>query len=145
LLDKRLKDISLGAIIGLGLSLPLLYDRGFFSPIPYAYVELLEHSIAPDGDYLTTFNFEKNGCVFQEIQGFGEYLDRWVPVPITFHTDESFSTVENQGDRLKGSQTIHIRFETNDGLYTTLELRTRHLCDGEPVDRVFATLRTKDL
>lgn len=144
LLDKRITDVSLGAILSLGLCVPLLYDKGYFSPIPYAYVELLEGTIAEDGDYQLKYAYEKNGCVQQDLQGYAEYLGRWTQVPITYYTNEPHKT-EGVEDNFMGPEMLQVRFDTNASVYSTLELRTRHLCDGEPVDRVFSTIRTKDL
>lgn len=145
-MQSRTKDLVLGALVGLFLSIPILYKNGYFLPIPYSYVELVEEKRL-ENELLLSFNFEKNACVFEDVRVFGQYLGRWTLLDHRWFEEEDGTYrffAEGQGDRLKGSQTVNLAVLVKKTSYTKIEIRTRHICDGKVVDRVFATITPKE-
>ena len=100
-------------------------------PIPYRDVRVVEQWV-DDGWLHITATFIKSDCEFVSLVPVGHGLgvthvlnwrDREVP----------------QGDRLRGKTTLRIDMAPLDGL-DYIDVRTRHDCDGETVDKVFARL-----
>lgn len=100
-------------------------------PIPYRDVRVVEQWVS-DGWLHITATFIKSDCTFVSLVPVGHGLgvtqvlnwrDRDVP----------------QGDRLHGLTTLRIDMTPLDGL-DHIDVRTRHDCAGQQVDRVFARL-----
>jgi hypothetical protein len=102
---------------------------------PYMDVEITEVE-RTDGGYVVHANFIKTDCTFKRLEVFGSntgvlvYLD-WSALDGSPATDY---------DRSTGKQHMIILVNTTDVDYDTLEIRTRHACDGVAVDKVFATI-----
>lgn len=102
---------------------------------PYTNVEITEVERTDEG-YVVHASFIKNECTFKRLEVFGINTGRpiylkWSPLDGSPSTDY---------DRSIGKQHLIILVITADVDYDTLEIRTRHDCDGEVVDKVFATI-----
>lgn len=131
----HLKDSLWGGFISLFVVIPTLFLSDVLKPKPYSEVEVIEVSQEDRSVYLVA-NFVKNdACNFQTLSVFGEKFDRWSG-PLDWRDSD-----KPRGDRIAGHQTLNIVIDTLGTEYDILEVRTRHLCDGGKVDKVFATLR----
>ena len=102
---------------------------------PYKDVMITEVERTDEG-YVVHANFLKTSCSFKRLEVFG--INTGVPVYLTWSAlDGSPSTGY---DRSIGKQHMIILVITSDKDYDTLEIRTRHDCDGKAVDKVFATI-----
>lgn len=128
----RVKDTSIGAILGLGLAVPYFFTQGLFEPRPYNNVTVDDLSYV-DGNrsvgVQATF-VKTEECTFQDLKVFGEYLGVWVPLTWSDPKGE-------EGDRYTGYNTLHILVDVEGVYYSTIEVRTRHSCDGKKVDEIF--------
>jgi len=106
------------------------------APVPYSNVEILSVTEAPKVGYLVEAVFTKNECTFKRLEVFGNntgvltYL-KWQP--------KDGSPSKNY-DRSKGQQYLLIEVTTVPNSYDTIEIRTRHDCNGVIVDKVFAII-----
>lgn len=106
-------------------------------PTPYKDVEITSVTQVDEG-YIVEANFIKTACKFRRLEVFG--VNTGVPVYLKWKAlDGSPST---DYDRSIGKQHLIILAITSDEDYDTLEIRTRHDCKGELVDKVFATINT---
>ena len=134
----KLASFFLGTIISfLLLGIPYLAKEGYFKPVPYR-VTAVEHSRVGDKTNIK-INFIKDGCEWDRMAAIGRYFDE------VFFLEFD---VAAEGDRLEGDYTINVLVDDSDKPYSSLELRTRHLCgaddpstpqdERETVDRVLA-------
>ncbi len=131
------KELVVGAILSTAIFLPwakLLEAR------PYTNVEVV--SVETDSDSITiAANFRKNECTFQRLEVFGTDLGLtyhlpWTNTPVPEEDDYGTSY-----DRTAGDHTLRLHIETGGKVYDSIEIRTRHLCGDEVVDKVFATIK----
>ena len=124
----------------LGLLFTLATQVAFWAlsaPHPYKDVVVTEVERTDDG-YIVHANFIKTDCTFKRLEVFGSntgvlvYLD-WSALDGSPATDY---------DRSIGKQYMIILVITADADYDTLEIRTRHDCDGSVVDKVFTRIDT---
>ena len=100
---------------------------------PYENVEVVYVERLPDGYVRVAANFTKLDCEFLRLEvvkgslGTTE-LARWRPV----------DTDTKDYDRSIGEHTLVIDIDLGGIEPTFIEIRTRHACDGQLVDRVFA-------
>jgi len=127
----------MGALIASAVLVPASFLSGFFDPNPYDNVEVVDHGYNPDGtSYFIVANFIKNEeCSFVDLGVFGSYLGQ------TKRLEWSDPTTDRSHDRLVGHQTLEISIAVGGTPFDQLEVRTRHLCDGEKVDRIFAIIQ----
>lgn len=106
----------------------------FGGPVPYRDVELTRYSVE-GGEMRLVANFEKTDCVFERLRIVGaaagetEFL-KW----------RDLDGLPDNHDRSAGRQTLRIAVKLERDGYDWVEVRTRHDCDGEQVDRVFLHL-----
>ena len=106
-------------------------------PDPYSNVEVQSVERVDEG-YMVTATFTKNACEFKRLEVFGtttqtlELLD--------WSRAEADPTVGKDYDRSVGFQVLVIIAEAEHDRYTGLEIRTRHDCGGETVDKLFASV-----
>lgn len=109
----------------------------FSEPHPYKDVTVTGAKRTEEG-YVIHANFIKTECKFKRLEVFG--VNTGVPVYLKWSAlDGSPST---DYDRSIGKQQLIILVVTADTDYDTLEIRTRHDCAGQLVDKVFAIIQT---
>lgn len=106
---------------------------------PSPYKDVVVESVGrTDEGYIVSAHFIKNQCEFKRLEVFGSntgvliYL-KWEALDGSPATDY---------DRSIGKQQLIILAITSGSEYDTIEIRTRHDCNGELVDKVFATINT---
>lgn len=140
-MSQHIKGITagfLGAFLATIILVAGFYTgRYFLTPIPYRDVFIVEQWPEGDGWLHVTATFIKTDCEFNKLaaigHNFGEtfalsWRDREVPA----------------GDRLRGVQALRINI-ADYSTVDSIELRTRHICDGRPVDRTFAWLDPREV
>lgn len=125
-----------GAVIAAALSIvPVVANK---TPAPYKDVQVIDTRRLANGDIRFKANFMKNdACVFADLQVYGYYFGRWERLNWTDPKGDS-------GDRLSGYQTLTLDIHTGTIPYDTVEIRTRHVCDGKKSDRVFSTIEVEE-
>ena len=124
-------------LIGLvGTAILESYKHLTAPPVPYSNVKVISVTEVPEVGYLIAVHFTKNECGFKRLEVFGNntgirtYL-KWLP------KDGSPSKTY---DRSKGEQHLLIEVTTVPNSYDTIEIRTRHDCNGVNVDKIFALI-----
>ncbi len=109
---------------------PYFSRIGAFEPIPYR-VTKTEWRVVDD-HLIAKVTFWKDQCVFQKLIARGIYFDEVDPrlLPVVSLDDE-------QGDRMKGLETVRLKIGPIKNDYESIEIRTRHLCGDKFVDRIF--------
>lgn len=129
--------LVLGCLFTLIAQVVTVYING---PQPYDNV-VVESVEKTDSGYIVTANFTKAGCSFRRLEVFG--VNTGVPIYLEWGPlDGSPST---DYDRSIGRQHLKIQISSADWNFDTIEIRTRHDCDGVAVDKVFATIATGGL
>ena len=110
---------------------------------PYTDVRVISVEHTEDG-VIVTANFFKNACTFKRLEVFGTDLGQtynldWVNVETNPESDHG-----NTYDRAVGNQTLRILIKTKGAPFDTLEIRTRHSCDGTNTDRTFLKIKVPD-
>jgi hypothetical protein len=118
----------------------LLYIGGglLVGPSPYTKVVVestQEATINGEAGWIVKANFKKTACEFVRLEVIGITLG----VPTIIKWDPIDGDSRNY-DRNVGQQVLEIFVRPYKGAYDTLEIRTRHNCAGESVDKVFATI-----
>jgi hypothetical protein len=141
------KFINLGAflqiaIMSIALSI-ILYTGGqlLLGPNPYNKVVVestQEATINGESGWRILAHFEKTDCEFVRLEVVGITLG--VPEIIKW---DPIDNGPRDYDRNVGQQVLEIFVKPYDGAYDKLEIRTRHRCEGEIVDKVFATIPLK--
>lgn len=124
----------------LGLFFTLATQSAFWAisaPNPYKDVVVTQVKRTEDG-YIVHANFIKTECTFKRLEVFGS--NTGVPVYLKWSAMDGSPSTEY--DRSVGKQHLIILVITSEADYDTLEIRTRHDCDGELVDKVFAKIQT---
>ena len=106
-------------------------------PSPYKDVVVESVERTEDG-YVVSANFIKTQCEFKRLEVFG--LNTGVPIYLKWKALDGSPATDY--DRSIGKQHMVILAITADIDYDTLEIRTRHDCNGELVDNIFATINT---
>lgn len=133
---RKLKDFLLGFLLAAAIAVPTLVSRGYFKPIPYSNVEMIDLSFTEEGHINFVANFYKNDvCKFNHISVNGFDLGVWTR--LLWYDPEG-----ELGDRTKGNQTLHMVI--NDLRPAShYEIAVRHYClDSEgkytiKVDTIF--------
>lgn len=128
----RSRDALWGGLIALLLQAPFIAWYVTKPPVPYHNVDVRNLVVSEDTVSLIA-TFEKNDeCTYVNLGVFGGNLGEWdrldwedLDVP--------------QGDRFAGHQTLRMRIMI-DKPYEVIEVRTRHDCDGEKVDKIFTNI-----
>lgn len=107
------------------------------APQPYKDVVVTEVERTDEG-YVVHANFIKTECTFKRLEVFG--INTGVPIYLKWKSLDGSPATDY--DRSIGNQHLIILVITADADYDTLEIRTRHDCDGELVDKIFATINT---
>lgn len=133
---QNIWDAFVGALIALAIVTPIVLYSGLLDTKPYTDVELIEFRVFDEHVDLIA-SFEKNDdCEYVRLSVFGNTFNQgWVLLPW-----RDLDTP--QGDRLAGLHTLRLRVDTS-GLkdkIDVIEVRTRHLCGGAKVDRIFITI-----
>lgn len=106
-------------------------SQWYGGPTPYRDVEIVQYDVI-DGEITLTANFTKTECVFNRLRvvagvaGETEFL-KW----------RDIDGLPENHDRNAGQQTLRIGIALQRDGYDWIEIRTRHDCDGEIVDKVF--------
>lgn len=100
---------------------------------PYTDVKI-ESVEFTESEIIVVSTFNKNDmCKYVALGVFGGNLGQWSPL--------EWRDVETpQGDRFAGLNTLRMRILPQGNPYQTIEIRTRHDCDGVKVDKIFATI-----
>ena len=107
------------------------------APSPYKGVVVESVERTEDG-YIVSANFIKTQCEFRRLEVFG--VNTGVPIYLKWKALDGSPATDY--DRSIGKQHMVILAITADRDYDTIEIRTRHDCNGELVDKVFATINT---
>ena len=101
--------------------------------VPYRDVDVLA-SDTSDGEMLLVATFEKTDCEFQQLVAVGGFLGQ-----TRFLDWRDGDGLGPDYDRENGRQTLRILVD-DPGDLDWIEIRTRHDCDGEKVDKIFARI-----
>jgi len=122
------------ALLGIGI-LPKLADRlGLFEPVPYRDVQI--QSVEAEGDTLHikgTFVKTRANCVFEKAVVMGLGLGGVTPLVWT-----EFRGPNMSAQRTPGLQPLDWTINLDGQLFDNIEIRTRHDCAGNRVDRTLA-------
>jgi len=137
----RWKEMATGVVLGTVFMSPW---SSLFEVRPYTNVQLVSVAKA-DTSVTITANFRKTDCSFQRLEVFGQdlgqtYVLDWENVVVGDEADRGPNY-----DRAAGDHTLRIKVKLPDTSYDKIEIRTRHLCGGAKVDKVFVTVDSKDL
>lgn len=128
--------LFIGALFTVAFQVLVAYLEG---PTPYRSV-VVESVDRVEGGYVVTANFLKTDCTFQRLEVFG--INTGIPIYLEWEAlDGSPST---DYDRSVGRQHLKILANKQSWDFDTLEIRTRHDCDGRIVDKVFASIAIRD-
>ncbi len=127
MISKR--ESGLWGVVGL-LSVALFWAT--MDPVPYRDVEILRAE-ARFHRLEVVANFEKTNCEFQRLVAVGGLAGQ-----TSFLRWTDMDGIEPNHDRDNGAQTLRIAIDPQGVSYDWIEIRTRHDCDGEKVDKVFA-------
>ena len=128
---RSLFFVIVGFVLGLALIAgPYLQHIGAFDPIPYRVTGSQWKRTGGYVNYRATF--VKDDCTFDRMVVRGIYFGEVDPALIPWEDIHG-----PQGDRLEGEQAIALRIGPMNVEYDELEVRTRHICDGRNVDRIF--------
>jgi len=133
--DERARRGFIFGLIGFGLAMLLLVvpyfsNIGAFQPIPYR-VTKTEWAVK-DGYIEAKVTFWKDQCRFERMIARGVFFDEVDPRLIHIADMDA-----EMGDRLIGLETVRLKIGPLRADYETVEVRTRHDCDGQKVDRIF--------
>jgi hypothetical protein len=129
----RLPSMMGWVLIGLVvLNIFALYVPRLLQPVPYSSVAVTRSEIIGNNLFVTA-NFIKTDCTFVRLTVVGFAGGETDILP--WRDDDGLS---DDFDRELGTQTLNIVASTRSISYDWFEIRTRHDCDGEIVDKVFA-------
>ena len=126
----------LAFIFGAVLMVPVLHQYGAFEPTPYRVTDVTHWR--EDGLVRVRVRFIKDDCEYERGVIWGTYFGEVDPRPLTWRNIPG-----NIGDRTKGEHTADLVIGPLRQPYERIEMRTRHDCDGEKVDRVFFRIDLK--
>jgi len=133
---KNLKDWWHIAIIATVLSAAVQFGYYLVSdPVPYKDVVITSVERTDEG-YVVAASFIKSECKFKRLEVFG--INTGVPVYLEWKALDGSPATDY--DRSIGKQYLMILAITSGKDHHTLEIRTRHDCDGKLVDKIFAKI-----
>jgi hypothetical protein len=140
----RLGNILQVLVMSTALSI-ILYTGGNLLLAPNPYTNVVIEYVRPEsvhgGDgWVVSASFKKKSCQFVRLEVVGLTLG----VPEILEWDP-ISKGDKDYDRNNGNQQLKIFVKPFVGGYDTIEIRTRHNCNGETVDKVFATIPLNNL
>ena len=109
-------------------------------PSPYKDVVVDSVERTEEG-YIVSAHFTKLQCEFKRLEIFGSNTGR----PVYLQWEPLDGSPATDYDRSVGNQQLIILAISGGMSFDTIEIRTRHDCDGELVDSVFATIDTQAL
>lgn len=113
------------------------YLFGVFDPIPYQDVKV--RSVERVGGVVHfEADFVKRGCTFQAIAFVGVGFSGVSP-PLPW--SDSPGAEREEANRLAGRQTMSVDVDIGGAAFDELEVKTRHDCDGQIIDKVFAAVK----
>jgi hypothetical protein len=135
--NRLAKPFYLGFILGAFLlGLPYLVVTDYFKGEPYEVTKVTYNvNNVSGGTIELRASFIKKDCEFLKLAVFGEYLGEWFIIPW-----KDIDHIGENTDRLVGGQTLRISIGPLDYTFSSIEVRTRHDCNGEKVDKVFTRL-----
>lgn len=107
--------------------------------VPYRDVNVLDISYQGDA-IIFSAEFTKTSCEFNRLV----IVHSSAGVPI-FTSWEGLDGLARDHDRIKGTQSLNLSITLPDIPFDWIEIRTRHLCDGDRVDKVFARFTYSDI
>lgn len=134
LLRREMLTAYIVAAALFGASMWAVVERVILAPpVPYSEVDVIDAEIREDRFWLVA-NFRKNACTFRRLSVIGSGFDNnevleW----------QDMDGLQPDHDRAAGLQTLRIVANLKGQLFDTIEVRTRHDCDGRQVDKVFMT------
>ena len=130
------KEFVAGVVLA---SLILTPWSSLFNSDPYKDVEVTNVEVT-DELILITANFTKTECAFKRLEVFG--TDFGETYNLAWQNQPSPDEVDNgkEHDRVKGQQTLKIQVTTQKRAFDTIEIRTRHDCNGTIADKTFALI-----
>jgi len=137
----RYKEFFAGVVLAVAFAFPW---PSLLEVDPYTDVRVI--SVVPTEDgVVVTANFVKKSCTFKRLEAFGTDLGQtynldWVNVETNPESDHGTTY-----DRAVGNQTLRILIKTKGAPFDTLEIRTRHSCDGTDTDRTFLKIEVPDV
>lgn len=136
---RKLRDLTLGALLGLFLTIGTLFYLGHLESIPYSDVTISEVSLLDSSNIYLDATFKvKEGCKFERLEVFGSSLGHWSD-PLWWE-----DTTGKKGDRIKGYHSFVLEIQ-GDPAYTIYEVRTEHDCDGKRKEEIFHRFTYEDL
>jgi hypothetical protein len=127
----KAKSFLQGAMAVTIVLAPFTWWERIATPIPYYDVKIVETHHDPVWFYVTA-TFKKNSaCKLDDFAVVGEKLGLTQFLPY-----EDADGLPSKYDRPPGLQTLRIRVIF--GQSETIEIKTRHVCGGEKVDKTFA-------
>lgn len=137
----RYKEFLAGVALAVAFAFPW---SSLLEVEPYTDVRVISVVPTEDGIFVTA-NFFKESCTFKRLEVFGTDLGQtynldWVNVETDPESDHGTTY-----DRVAGSQTLRILIKTKGAPFDTLEIRTRHSCDGTNTDRTFLKIEVPDV
>lgn len=129
----RYKEFFTGIFLASVIAYPW---SSLFDIDPYTDVSTVSVVATEEGVEITA-NFFKKACTFKRLEVFGTDLGQTYNLDWVSITSSSESDHGSSHDRAIGEQTLRILIKTKGAPFDTFELRTRHVCDGVEVDRIF--------
>lgn len=120
-------------IIAVNTAIPLL--SGYFKTGPYNQVE--EIVVDWEEEVLIRYSFFKNGACHLKtfaVVGYSDGVPRYLEY-------KDLDALPDHFDREEGEHSLNILVDTKGVYYDKIELRTRHICGKEIVNKVFATIK----
>lgn len=127
---RNLADAAVGAVLSLAVVIPVGLYTDVLEPSPYSDVKLRNAWITKTHIDLSASFVKNDSCTFDKLGAFGNSFEGWIPL--------RWEDIDPpQGDRLEGHHTINLRvfFDGAKDL-DLVEVRTRHLCGDDKVDKV---------
>ncbi len=126
---------SLGFLLGLVLAYPAWIASGVFNPIPYREVEVVEQQKTGNKLHLVVNFIKEPDCRLQDFQVLGERLGTFKPLKW-----QSSDGPQESYDKNAGINTMDVVITIPETPVTSIEIRTRHDCDGVVVEKTFLRL-----
>lgn len=103
--------------------------------VPYRNVDIIDAHMEGD-QFVLTANFTKTDCAFARLSVVGIGFEQTHQLEWRDQDD-----LGQNHDRELGSHTLRIVADTEGLELDFIEVRTRHICDGETVDRTFTRFK----
>tara|TARA_R110000796_G_scaffold9443_8_gene32132 strand:+ start:469 stop:915 length:447 start_codon:yes stop_codon:yes gene_type:complete len=148
-MGNRIKDIFIHLpylVAGLILGAAVFFDwRIVLGPQPYHSVQVVS---LERQDHWVHFHvtFQKTDCVFKKLVVIGTGFEATENLTsLKYDVDQTGKGTYARGDRIKGQSVWRFKVYAPMGKFENIEIRTRHDCDGETVDKVFLTTSIRKL